>query len=435
MLSIKKADQLAVQLKQKLQTFSINEIAIQTGFVRRKPNKIKPLNFLLGYFIIILTGGNSLSMFAATLGLLSKCRISKQAIYKRIREPLIRFLELLLAKVLSSNMDLRDKRSLRSKFNRIIINDSTGIQLDSKLSGYFPGNRNQTDKKTAILKIQAFFDLLTEQFCYFSFSPYTKNDQKASGDILDIVTAGDLIIRDLGYFVLSVFNQINLLGAYFLSRLRYNVYIYEPNGHTKIDLLKKLKKFVQLDIDVIIGAEKKLPARLVAIPVSEQIAAQRRRRAKRDRRNNPSKNHLALLGWNIFITNTDRKQLDTQQIAKLYDCRWRIEIIFKSWKSHFNIENMPSASLLRVLSYVYAMLIFITIFQTYLFVNLYNNRLNYNNNQLSLFKLSKFLKNQIWAIILFFNNPEIIKEQIFYHCQYEKRNDRINYLQKIASLG
>lgn len=435
MLSIRKADLLAGQLKQKLQLISINKIAVESGFVKRKPIKIKPLNFLLGFFIVILTGGNSLSDFAVALGFLSMCRISKQAIDKRIRQPLIQFLESLLAKVLSNNIDLRHKKSLRSQFNRIIVNDSTNIQLDSKLADYFPGNRNQSHKKTAILKIQAFFDLLNEQFCHLSFSPYTKNDQKASGDIIDIITAGDLIIRDLGYFVLSVLSQIRLLGAYFLSRLRYKVRIYELDGHTEIDLLKRLKKFPQLDIDVKIGAEENLPVRLIAVPVSEQVAAERRRKAKRDRRNNPSKNHLALLGWNIFITNVDRNQLDTQQILKLYDCRWRIEIIFKSWKSHFGIKNMPKASLVRVLSYVYAMLIFITIFQTYLYVSLYNQLSNKNNNQLSLFKLSKFLKNQIWAIILFFDNHEIVKEQIFYHCLYEKRNDRINYLQKIKSLG
>ena len=30
---------------------------------------------------------------------------------------------------------------------------------------------------------------------------------------------------------------------------------------------------------------------------------------------------------------------------------------------------------------------------------------------------------------------KIVKEQIKYHCRYEKRSDRMNYLQKISSLG
>lgn len=435
MLPLKRADQLAVNLKQKLQLLSINKLAKQTGFVKRTPKKIKPLNFLLAFFITILTGGNSLSTFAATIGLIAKCRLSKQAIDKRIKQPLIQFLESVLEKTLSLNIGLQCKKSLGAKFNRIITNDSTTIQLDSKLAKHFPGSKNQSNKTTAILKIQAFYDLLTERFCHFSFAPYTKNDQKASVDILAIIQHGDLIIRDLGYFVLSVFTQIQQLGAYFLSRLKYNVTIYELDGETKIELLKLLKKYGKLDIDVIIGAEEKLAARLVALPVSEQVAAERRRKAKRDCRNNPSKHHLALLGWNIFITNVTRDQLDVEQLVQLYGCRWRIEIIFKSWKSHFNLENVPTASLVRVLSYIYAMLIFITIFQTYIYINLYNKMYGKDNNQLSLFKLSKFVKNQFWAIILFMNNFEIIEEQILYHCRYEKRTDRLNYVQQISSLS
>lgn len=435
MLPSRKADKLAVQLKQKLQLLSINKIAIDSGFVKRKPRKIKPLELLLGFFIICLTGGNSLSALATALGLLSGCCISKQAIDKRINESLIKFLESVLAKTLSNNIGLKYKKSLRSKFKRILVQDSTNIPLDSKLAEHFPGSVNQSNKKIAILKIQAIFDLLTEQFCQFSTSPYTKNDQKASPDILDFITAGDLIIRDLGYFVLSVFKKIIQAGAFFLSRLRCDVLIYELNGNTQIDLLKLLKKHGQLDIDVLIGAKEKLPVRLVAMPVSEKIAAERRRKMKRDCRNNPSKQHLALLGWNIFITNVGREQLNVEQIEKLYGCRWRIEIIFKSWKSHFNIKNVPTASVIRVLSYIYAMLIFITIFQTYLFVNMYNKINKSNSNQLSLLKLSKFCKDQIWAVMLFFNNPKIVEKQILYHCLYEKRNDRINYLQQITELG
>jgi hypothetical protein len=348
---------------------------------------------------------------------------------------LIKFLESVLEKTISLNIGLESKKTLSAIFNRIIANDSTTVQLDSKLAEYFPGNKNQSHKKTALLKIQACYDLLAERFCQFSFAPYTKNDQTAAVDILAIIQRGDLIIRDLGYFVLSVFTQIQQLGAYFLSRLKYNVTIYELDGETKIDLLKLLKQHGKLDLDVIIGAEEKLPVRLIALPVLNEVAAERRRKAKRDRRNNPSKHHLALLGWNIYITNVQRDQLDMEQLVKLYGCRWRIEIIFKSWKSHFNIENVPAASLVRVLSYIYAMLIFITLFQTYIYINLANKMKSSDNNQLSLFKLSKFVKNQFWAFILFVNNFEIIEEQVFYHCRYEKRKDRLNYAQQISFLS
>jgi hypothetical protein len=217
MLPFKHADQLAGNLKQKLQLFAIDQLARQAGFVKRTPKKIKPLNFLLAFFITILTGSNSLATLAATVGLIAQCRLSKQAIDKRIKQPLIQFLESILEQTLSLNLMLESKKSLGAIFNRIITNDSTTVLLDSKLAEHFPGNKNQSHKTTAILKIQAFYDLLAERFCHFSFSPYIKNDQQASVDILAIIQRGDLIIRDLGYFVLSVFTQIQQLGAYFLS--------------------------------------------------------------------------------------------------------------------------------------------------------------------------------------------------------------------------
>ena len=103
---------------------------------------------------------------------------------------------------------------------------------------------------------------------------------------MSIVKPGDLIIRDLGYFVLSVLNAIALKGAFFITRLKHGVSIFELDGKTPFNLLKQLRKYGLLDIDVIVGAKEKLFVRLVAIPVPDDVAAERRRKAKnnRDRR-------------------------------------------------------------------------------------------------------------------------------------------------------
>ena len=102
---------------------------------------------------------------------------------------------------------------------------------------------------------------------------------------------------------------------------------------------------------------------------------------------------------------------------------------------NFHITNVPNANVYRVLSHVYAMLIFIAIFQTYVYARLYFDNKQETFNQLSLLKLSKFFKEQIWAIVLFFSKPEYLENQIFYHCTYESRQDRINYCQKKSVLS
>src|SRR5574342_299770 len=101
MLTLKQADRLAVQFKEKLQEISTDALARQSRFVRRTPRKITPLNFLIAFFIMVLCAGNSLTSFATTIGLLCGCRLSKQAIAKRINMFLLKFLEFVLAATLA----------------------------------------------------------------------------------------------------------------------------------------------------------------------------------------------------------------------------------------------------------------------------------------------------------------------------------------------
>jgi hypothetical protein len=49
MLTLKQADRLAVQFKEKLQALSQDDLARQSRFVRRTPRKLTPLNFLIGF--------------------------------------------------------------------------------------------------------------------------------------------------------------------------------------------------------------------------------------------------------------------------------------------------------------------------------------------------------------------------------------------------
>jgi IS4 transposase len=234
-----------------------------------------------------------------------------------------------------------------------------------------------------------------------------------------------------------VLKNISFKEAFFISRLKYGTCIFEKDGTSSFNLLYQLRRFGSVDVEVLLGTQEKVPVRLVAIPVPEHVAAERRRKAKlnRDKRLNLSKNHLALLNWNIFILNVPNDILTIDQIAQLYRLRWRIEIIIKSWKSHFHLSKIPNASVIRVYSFIYAMLIFLTLFQTGVMRQLYQNMKDKQKNQLSLFSVSRFYKEQIWAIILYCYEPERIINQLHYHCRYESRLKRTNHIQKIYALG
>jgi len=441
MLSLTKSDELATKLNDKLERIDINRLARQSGFVRREPRKIKPLHFLVSYFLTVLCYAFSYRSHAKNAGLLSSNRVSKQAIFKRTNFRLVTFLEMVLAACLFSTSKKHKAvptNHALSNFNRVIVEDSTHINLPACLAKSFPGSSNGKKKENATLKIRASIDLLREQFLHFYFSPFRKNDQSAADDIVSRLQPGDLILRDLGFFVLAVFRLIAQAKAFFISPLKYGVKIYKLDGKTEIDLVRELKKSRFLDINTLAGAKEKLPCRVVALPVSEELAAKRRRdyKANRDRRLNPSKRHLTLLGWDIFITNVPPESLTATQVAETYDLRWRIEIIFKAWKSHFNITKVPyKPNPTRIQAHILAMLIFITIFQVHFFMRLYRENLEKNNRQLSLLKVAQFFKENLWAIVYSLLDSEAVKEQIFYHCSYDNRKDRQNYAQQLLALG
>jgi hypothetical protein len=286
-----------------------------------------------------------------------------------------------------------------------------------------------------MLKIQAVYDILTETFPRFELTPYTRNDQAASKDVLSFIQEGDLIIRDLGYFSLDAFKMIVRAKAFFLSRLRYGFSIFSEDGKP-FDLPGNLRKYGSLDVDLILGAEGKMPVRLVALPVPHSVADERRRklRSHRDKRLNPGKTHLELLGWDIFITNVPRHIWDTEIVRETYRIRWRIETIFKAWKSHFNIANIKDGSAAQVQVLIYSRLICITLFQTFFFANLSTYAAEQTNSQISLIKLAKFISQHFWIIIpLLINKQDYYIKLITYYCSYEKRK-RLKFPDIMLSL-
>ena len=228
--------------------------------------------------------------------------------------------------------------------------------------------------------------------------------------------------------------------SFFLSRLKSNVSVYELDGKSPFNLLAAVKKYGSIDVDICIGSTHRLPVRLVAQKLPEQVAAERRRKAKqnRDRRCKPSKQSLALLGWQIFITNVDRSIWSAQNVCEVYGLRWRIEIIFKAWKSNFHIADVPKANSVRVKAYIYSALIFVTLFHALIFKTVSLKTKRHSNGHISLLKLSKFFKEQLWMIALVLQKKISTKnfiKQMIYHSCYEKRRNRLCYPEILAALS
>jgi hypothetical protein len=442
----------ATFIEKQLSKIDVEKLSKESEFSKRKAKKITAKDFLLGFFLMANSReNNTYENWAIKIGWIIRGKVSKQAIWKKMQEEQIVFLKKVLSSIMKDSLIIKRKESENKpleRFKNVIVEDSTSIKLDKKLYSKYPGNGYSNKKdKTSIMKIQAAYSLTKRKFLRLAITSFRKNDQGYSPKIIEIAKRGDLIIRDLGYFALEVFKKFNKEGIYYISRLRKKVNIFRRKDETVIDLAKMLKKRGSLDMEILLGENEKLPVRLIALPVEEEVANQRRRKAKtnRDKRCSPNKEHLYLLGWELFITNVNKNILSSAELAQLYFIRWRIETIFKTWKSYFKIVDIPKdASKVRTESYIYSMLIFITLFQ----VHFYNYILAetkkklelHNSREFSLIKLMQFVTKNIEFVLLcglknYSSNENFLLGQLSYYCIYESRNDRFNYCQKFLMLS
>lgn len=180
---------------------------------------------------------------------------------------------------------------------------------------------------------------------------------------------------------------------------------------------------------VYIGSEKKVWVRLVMIPVPAGQAAEKIRKAKQDRdaRLNHSKEYYQWLRFNVYITTVDKDVWTTYEVYKAYRVRWQIEIIFKSWKTGFNLQHILHEGCTnehRVRVTIFLLPLFICLFMQKIYVRYKNVIESITNKKISLLKLSMYVGNNMKEIIAI---PDtLLKEIIMLHCCYDKRSDRIN---------
>jgi hypothetical protein len=423
------------QLRARLNRIDAEALARQTGFVRRTPRKIPLADWLAALVALATERVPSLEGLAGLLGCAARTSYSKQALHKRLRCRVDDFLAAVAAALLGQLGGPLRTQGLFGHFQRVLLQDSTALSLPDRLARDFPGSGNQRRRRRAGLKLQFVCDLLSTTVLHLSLSGFTRNDQAAAPDVLKFARRGDLLIRDLGYFVLGVFQNLALQGIYFLSRYRHGIGVFDAQSGRPLDLAAELKAGGRLDREVLLG-EKKVRVRLVAQPVPEAVANERRRkaRANRDRRLNPSTEKLFLLGWNIFITNVPRSIWPAAALVGLYRLRWRIEVIFKAWKSHLGLTqfNRRTAALVRLS--VLTKLLFC------LLVYAWGDALELlcdGQAHVSLLRLARILGEcacLLVAAVLEISPEEVWRHRLAHHLFYEPRKDRKNFYERLAEV-
>ena len=331
--------------------------------------------------------------------------------------------------LLQKSSKVYDSKLFKS-FGKVLLQDSTTLSLPAVLKNSFVGSTSQNGT-SAVAKIQSIIDIKRMNFVQFILGSYTENDQKASKSILANCQKGDIVIRDLGYFSIPVFEEIMQAGVHFLSRLKFAVKIFDENG-VEILLKELFKGNKAIDMWVYIGIKNKLRVRLVMVPLPKEQAAEKIRKAKlnKDKRSNHNEDYYKWQGYTIYITSVDSSIWTTKEVCNAYKVRWQIEIIFKSWKTGLNLQSSIHSGFTneeRVRVYIFLMLVFVCLFTKNIYC-VYKDRLeNKMGLQISIVKLSLYLSVNLFKLFEMTNTK--IELEIMKHCCYEKRKDRQNITQ------
>jgi len=277
----------------------------------------------------------------------------------------------------------------------------------------------------ALVKIQAFYDLFSDQFLRFELTSYRRNDQSASNSFTSLLSKGDLLIRDLGYFSTPSIQKMSQRSIWFITRWLFGTQLFDPHTQLPLAMMDLLRNNDALDREVLLGSKDKVPVRLVARKVPPQVQNQRRRKANRCKRFVYSKLYMSLLDWDIYITNIPTQMLPLHWVIKAYRLRWRIEILFKSWKSHFHMESLEVGSKQQLEVLIYSKLMFITAFQSSLREINLRQKLHTQSGALSVLKMANFLRQYLIVLVMTHSNEAqldfLFEHQMLYHCRYEKR--------------
>ena len=441
------------EIQQKLSTYPIEDLSAHSKFNLRADAKVTFLNFLAGFFMS-MQQGHSLRIWAKSIsGFLPVGQVlSKAGLQKRFGSRQLDAVKCLLEMVMARQLRPLHHQSQQAgwfaRFGQVFVEDSVCVSLNQSLSEVFRGGRNQTRRKSAVARIQVAIELKSLQYARFVLKGYRDNDQKWSSQILSLISAGDLVIRDMGYFVLSSFEKIMAKGAFFLTRYKRSTTLYEGKQGKRIDLLRRLEQAHRrgqtlIEMPVWVGDHHRLPLRLVASEVPSEVFEARVRKAKKDR--NPHTNHnqtyFALLRWSIFLTNVPAHDWPAEKVSHIYGFRWQIEIIFKVWKSKFSLAQLMKraqikkalhAQLFFFLFWIYLLLFYAWYFQ-YFLERIYRQ----TGKILSMLLFADFFHQHFEKLIRKDNLNQLdsfLEELSQYYC-HEKRKDRIPLLARIYQIA
>jgi hypothetical protein len=254
-------------------------------------------------------------------------------------------------------------------FPRVLLQDSTQMQLHEKMADAFKGSGGNAS--AASVKVDYSYDVKSEKAEHIAIRQGADSDQGFAEDLAARVQKGDLVIRDLGYFCLNFVAYLASVGAYFLSRLSFNVNIYlTAAANEPVKLIQHINRFGNggktMEFNVFLGQKHRIPVRLVVYRLSSDVYRKRQKaaiKAAKRKGRGISLSYLKFLKYTFFITNVPATLWPKEAVGTVYRLRWQVELVCKNWKSLFLSNVLKGTRPERILCLIYGRLIVILVVQ------------------------------------------------------------------------
>ena len=310
----------------------------------------------------------SLSQASSSASEVCGLKIAKQSIDGRFTGEAVAFVLDVLKEVLERQLSKVFCADFLPQFNQVCIKDSTKFNVDNRLSEHFKGSGGRLVTKACVC-IQYEYDLRSGKILDLNVTEGVRNDAIDAAETKEKINTDDLILRDLGYYNLSVLTGFANAGAFFISRLNVSTLIYDLGQTDNLEFKKlyahmRKLKLTSCEKQVLVGKKDREELRLIVAIVPEQVYEERIKKVNKKNKAKgytTSDDYKARCRFNLFITNVPSKNISLQEVMLLYRLRWQVELMFKSWKSICAIHKLQPMKYERFTCLLLAKLILIVV--------------------------------------------------------------------------
>jgi len=279
----------------------------------------------------------------------SNKKISDSSWYERFTPELVAFLKLCVTHGIEQ-LAMEQTKALNqkiSKFQDILIQDSTIIRLHKSLAKKWPAARSRT--VAAGVKVSLLVSAVANSPKNISIHAESTNELKTLR--IGPWIKDRILLIDLGFYKYQLFARVKENGGYFVSRLKGSadpliVDVHNTCRGNSIDvkgkyiseILPKLKRQV-LDVEV-------------------EVSFKRRKYNGKEKMDSEQFRLVAVFNedeekYHVYLTNISKDVLAAEDVAKLYGARWDIELIFKELKSRYALDVVNTRNTQIVEAYIW----------------------------------------------------------------------------------